>query len=329
MIAMKRRKNGRSGGSAQRGPAVGTRPFDSYVARGFSSPEVLPADADESAQWQRANRAFWENHPMRYDWAQAVSADERTSEFFAEVDRRFLSSVRPYMPWQQLPFESLINFSTLSSIDVLEIGVGLGTHAQLIAPRARSYVGIDITDYAVATTRRRLKLNGVSATILQMDAERMQFPDQSFDLIWTWGVIHHSANTAQILSEMHRVLRPGGRAIVMVYYRGWWHYYVCNCLIRGVLMGGVFRYGSFSKTVQAHCDGALARFYSMRSWKATLRDLFTIESIATNGNKAEVLPLPGGRVKDAILASTPDFLTRAMTQNLRMGSFLISSLRKS
>ncbi len=302
--------------------------FDSFVPRGFSAPEALPADEAEAATWQQANRAFWETHPMRYDWTQPIGASNQSREFFAEVDLRFLSSVRPYMPWKNLPFESMIDFETLGSKDVLEIGVGLGTHAQLIAPRAKSYVGIDLTDYAVTSTRRRFELNGIRGTIRQMDAERMEFPDQSFDLIWTWGVIHHSSNTPRIISEMHRVLRPGGRAIVMVYYRGWWHYYVCGCLIRGLLMGGVIRYGNFVKTVQARCDGALGRFYSFRSWEAAVGGRFKLESIGTNGNKAEVLPIPGGRIKDTILAVTPDVMTRVMTRDLRMGSFLISTLRK-
>jgi SAM-dependent methyltransferase len=289
---------------------------------------MLPADAAEAENWQQANRAFWENHPMRYDWTQPIVASGQSREFFAEMDRRFLSAVRSVMPWKDLPFEGLIDFGTLGSMDVLEIGVGMGTHAQLIAPRAKTYVGIDLTDYAAVATRRRFELNGINGTVLQMDAERMEFPDRSFDLIWTWGVIHHSANTSRILSEMHRVLRPGGRAIVMVYYRGWWNYYVCSCLIRGLLMGGVLKYGSFIKTVQAHCDGALARFYSVRSWRTAVRGLFTVESIGTNGNKADILPIPGGRLKDAIVAAISDLVTRVMTRDLKMGSFLISKLRK-
>jgi SAM-dependent methyltransferase len=303
--------------------------FESSVPQTFSSPEALPAGPREAEIWQQANRAFWENNPMRYDWTQSVAADDRSPEFFAEVDRRFLSSVRPYMPWRDLPFEELIDFGTLGSKDVLEIGVGMGTHAQLIAPRTKSYIGIDLTDYAVAATRRRFEVNGIAGQVLQMDAEKMEFPDRSFDLIWTWGVIHHSSNTSRILSEMHRVLRPGGRAIVMVYYRGWWHYYVCGYLIRGLLMGGAFKYGSFAKTVQAHCDGALGRFYTERSWRAAVSGLFTVESVGTNGNKAEILPIPGGRMKDAILSATPDLVTRVMTRDFRMGSFLISKLKKA
>ena len=64
-----------------------------------------------------------------------------------------------------------------------------------------------------------------------MDAEQLQFPDSSFDLIWTWAVIHHSSNTRRILEEMRRVLRPGGKAIVMVYHRTFWEYYVQGAVL--------------------------------------------------------------------------------------------------
>jgi Methyltransferase domain len=80
----------------------------------------------------------------------------------------------------------------------------MGTHAQLIAKHARSYVGIDLTEYAVAATRRRLEIAGLPGTVLQMDAEKMEFADRRFDLIWTWGVIHHSSSTERILTEMRR-----------------------------------------------------------------------------------------------------------------------------
>src|SRR5205085_539710 len=103
--------------------------------------------------------------------------------------------------------------------DVLEIGVGQGTHAQLLAPRCKSFTGIDLTTCAVEMTSERLKLFKIPGAVLEMDAEHMSFGDGSFDYIWSWGVIHHSADTNRVLKEMHRVLRPGGKCTVMIYYR--------------------------------------------------------------------------------------------------------------
>jgi ubiquinone/menaquinone biosynthesis C-methylase UbiE len=70
-----------------------------------------------------------------------------------------------------------------------------------------------------------------------MDAEHLAFPDASFDFVWSWGVIHHSSNTWQIVGEIQRVLKPGGTAVIMVYHRGWWNYYVWGMLIGPVRAG--------------------------------------------------------------------------------------------
>src|SRR2546425_6762235 len=103
---------------------------------------------------------------------------------------------------------------------------------------------------------------GLNAQILQMDAENLRFEDNSFDFIWSWGVIHHSSDTKAVLEQMRRVLRPGGTAVTMVYHRGLWNYYVCEGLCYGVLGGDIFKTRSLHKTAQRHWDGALARFFT-------------------------------------------------------------------
>ena len=141
---------------------------------------------------------------MRYDWHEEVGAAAGTIAYFAEIDRRFLSSARQYMPCRQRPFEQVIPFTRLADQDVLEIGVGQGTHAQLLAPCCRSFTGIDLTSHAVEMTAERLRLRGLPGKVRRMDAEEMEFAAASFDYIWSWGVIHHSANTRRVLAEMHR-----------------------------------------------------------------------------------------------------------------------------
>ena len=65
-------------------------------------------------------------------------------------------------------------------------------------------------------TRRRFDVYGLPGRIERMGAERMAFPDESFDLVWSWGVVHHSANTLAILEAIRRVLRPGGLSLIHI-----------------------------------------------------------------------------------------------------------------
>src|SRR5262249_11963751 len=152
------------------------------------------------------------------DWRATLGEEPGSVSYFREIDRRFLAAAHAFMPWRAIPFDTEVPFDELADKDVLEIGVGQGTHAELLAPRARSFVGIDLTIAAAAMARKRFRLFNIPGSIVQMDAERMGFRAESFDYIWSWGVVHQAADTPRVLKEMHRVLRPGGTCTVMVYY---------------------------------------------------------------------------------------------------------------
>ena len=291
---------------------------------GFSQPTALPASTDEHQSWQQANREWWENHPMRYDWKDGIGCEEFSEEFYAEIDRRFFSAVELYAPCKKIPFDWLINFDTLRDKDVLEVGVGNGSHAQLLAQHAKSFTGIDLTEYAVKSTSERLRVFGLPGTVLRMDAERMQFPDNSFDVIWSWGVIHHSANTRKVLEEIRRVLRPGGEVFVMVYHRTLWEYYVQGALL--ALLSG--KPASVHTSIQRRTDGAMARYYTQSEWRELVGDLFSVEEIRIYGKKTELVPLPAGKLKDRIVFSIPNSFSRFLTNKCQWGSFLVSRLRK-
>lgn len=296
-------------------------------AEGFDHPTQLPRDADEHRRWQEANKAWWESTPMRYDWREEIGAEPGTEAYYREVDRRFLSSVRNFLPWRSQPFEQLIPFERLPSLDVLEIGVGQGTHAQLIAVCAKSFTGIDLTSAASQATAKRLQVFGLPGRVLQMDAEAMEFADGSFDFIWSWGVIHHSANTRRILEEMHRVLRPGGSATVMIYHRSWL-YFRFMATLRRMFQGAFRRQSSLHDVAQHATDGAIARFYTPAEWSQTTAGLFAFTDVRIMGLKAEVLPLPGGRLKEAVERLVPSALARIVTNHLRQGSFLVADMRR-
>jgi ubiquinone/menaquinone biosynthesis C-methylase UbiE len=174
---------------------------------------------------KQAVGAFWEQASCGEVYAEGT--DDR-ARFEAQARSRY--AMEPFI----FPFA---RFNDARGKDVLEIGVGMGAdHVEWAKAGPRSLTGIDLTQRAVEHTRRRLELYGLASTVQQGDAENLPFADESFDIVYSWGVLHHSPGTARAVDEVWRVLRPGGRAVVMVYHRasivGWllWTRYA---LLRG------------------------------------------------------------------------------------------------
>lgn len=110
-------------------------------------------------------------------------------------------------------------FAAAAGRRVLEIGVGLGADHQRYAQAGASLSGIDLTERAVAHTRRRLELFGLQSALATGDAENLAFPANEFDCVYSWGVLHHSPDTPRAIAEVYRVLRPGGVARIMIYHK--------------------------------------------------------------------------------------------------------------
>ena len=113
---------------------------------------------------------------------------------------------------------SFADFAGSSGRDVLEIGLGLGADHECFARAGANLHGIDLSARAVDITRRRFEMQGLVSDLSEGDAEKLPYDDASFDVVYSWGVIHHSPNTAQAAREIIRVLRPGGSFRVMVYH---------------------------------------------------------------------------------------------------------------
>ena len=115
--------------------------------------------------------------------------------------------------------ESFAEFDKFSGKNTLEIGVGLGADHQRYAESGALLSGIDLTNRAVEHTLTRLSYFGLESDLRVGDAENIDFRDNTFDLVYSWGVIHHSPNTPEAVSEIFRILKPGGRAKIMIYHK--------------------------------------------------------------------------------------------------------------
>jgi ubiquinone/menaquinone biosynthesis C-methylase UbiE len=301
--------------------------FNVLPPTGFKAPSELPKNDYESLLWQSANKSWWESTPMKYDWNSAVKQDEGTAEYYDEIDKRLFEVHELFVPRIKRPYDRIIPYDFIAKSNVLEIGVGNGTHAELFSRNSKSFTGIDLTNFASISTKKRFSLKKLSGKIYQMDAEELTFPDNEFDFVWSWGVIHHSSNTSKVLDQIRRVLKPKGEVIVMVYHKSFWYYYFINGFVRGIILGKLFKLGSIHNVVQFYTDGAIARYYSVNEWTTLIKNRFKIIKTSVYGQKLEAIPLPYSKLKLLISKIFPSSLTRLFLNNLRQGSMLVVHMK--
>jgi len=126
---------------------------------------------------------------------------------------------------------------------VLEVGCGTGGHSALFARHGARVTAVDLTPSRVEATAAKFALLGTDADgcrALQADAEALPFADAAFDIVYSNGVLHHTNDTGKALDEVYRVLKPGGRAVIMLYCKSSWHYWINMWLCVGVLQGRAF-----------------------------------------------------------------------------------------
>ncbi len=128
------------------------------------------------------------------------------------------------------------NFEAATGARVLEIGVGMGADFLRWVRAGADATGIDLTERAVALTRGRLLEEGLEAEVRVADAEALPFADAAFDVVYSWGVLHHTPDAERAIAEAQRVLAPGGQLKLMLYHRRSWVAFAAwirFCLLRG------------------------------------------------------------------------------------------------
>lgn len=263
---------------------------------------------------QEQVREWWNRNPMSYDVDDPIPYPEGSTEYFREIDRRIFHPryMRLTADAAGRPFGRFVDFDALAGKDVLEVGCGSGIAAQMFAEASATLTAVDLTPWAVQTTRARLEAFDLEANVFEADAERLPFADESFDLVFSWGVIHHSSDMDRALRELVRVTRHGGEVVLMVYHRRS-VFYVAYKLFQRFLPLARKLGLHFEGARSGETEGLIARHFTIAELarKLDAAKLAEVE-IVPYGQDAELLPLPRRlrlpvterlplRLKDAVL----------------------------
>jgi ubiquinone/menaquinone biosynthesis C-methylase UbiE len=201
---------------------------------------------------------------------------EGSSQFFRDVDRdRYVS----YAPW--LP--AAAGFDRFSGRRLLEIGCGMGTDLAGFARGGAEVHAVDLTPRHLAIARQRMINDGRRVKLVRSDGEQLPFPDRTFDVVYSFGVLHHTPGTQTAIDEIWRVLTPGGQAVVALYHRNSAFFWFYTILLRGILKGGLIRPG-YRRLVadieqHSHTDALpLVKVYSRRDMRRLFKRFQSVDT---------------------------------------------------
>jgi ubiquinone/menaquinone biosynthesis C-methylase UbiE len=157
---------------------------------------------------QEEVRKFWNKTPCGSDTS-ALSSN--TQEYYYEIE------TKRYQYQYHIP--SILGWVDWNEKQVLEVGSGVGTDARQIINKGGVYTGINIDAGSVASTSKALEAFGLQGNISQVNAVDMSFDDNTFDIVYSFGVLHHIPEVDDAIREISRVLKPGGELLIMLYNR--------------------------------------------------------------------------------------------------------------
>ena len=240
---------------------------------------------------------FWQTHPCGAEIVGDLPEESRETylSFFDRYDE-YRYSFEPHI------LENLDRVG-FDGKKVLEIGLGQGADAEQIARRGGVFSGIDLTDEAVKRTRMRFSLKDLPySRIEQASALEMPFEDNSFDIVFSHGVLHHIPDVAAAEKEIYRVLKPDGKLVVMLYAKWSLNYLIAISVVRrlgllflfavGAKPGGIYdshisnakkmgliKYLSIDNFVHVSTDGPLNPYSKVYGMKEVHEDFADFEIV--------------------------------------------------
>ena len=250
----------------------------------------------------------------------AVGATEK-EKFLSETNERY--KLEPYI-------KTFAEFGRFKNLDVLEIGVGFGSdHCQIAQQNPKSLTGVDLTDRAIENTRNRFHTLGYQSSLATDNAENLSFQSNSFDAVYSWGVLHHSPNTEKCFQEVYRVLKPDGFAKIMIYHKyapiGWmlWIKY-------GLLKGKLFK--NLSEIYHEYLESPGTKAYTVSEAKELAKS-FRKCDVSVQLSFGDLLEGSVGARHKGILLSVmkliyPRILVKLLAKIFPIGLFLLITVHK-
>lgn len=216
------------------------------------------------ADLQAKVKEWWNSNPYSYGMTSndsykdvgALTNQELTLALFDEYMRK----VRKHFDDAQGAGERIasrfIDYEDLSGKHVLDIASGYGWATVEMCRAGANVTGIDVAPRAIEGAKKHLEFRGLQADMRVMDAQAMDFPNSTFDFVLAWGCLMHMPDTEKAISEIFRVLKPGGRVAGYMYNKHsisfWWNIW----FVRGIMLGRLFAYkGSTTALVSRYTDG--------------------------------------------------------------------------
>jgi ubiquinone/menaquinone biosynthesis C-methylase UbiE len=219
------------------------------------------------------NKLWWDNNPMTYIEGEMNGWDEQKR--FIHDQGQFKKLNKDYLdtnPYLKSYFEDDNVKHYLKGKTILDIGAGWGTSALLLESCGAKVTAIDLSESSLSGAKKNNEFFGKGGIkILEMDAEKLNFSNETFDYVYSWGVIHHSSSTETIIEGISRVMKPGGRGMVMVYNRLSIRYYLIG-LWYLFLKGKIFKGENFQSVQKYFTDGYWHRHFSSDEFSLLLKE---------------------------------------------------------
>jgi glycosyltransferase involved in cell wall biosynthesis/ubiquinone/menaquinone biosynthesis C-methylase UbiE len=209
----------------------------------------------------------WNNDPAGSHYV--VEAAAHTKEWFLEAERYRYGSYAPWMP-------ETMEFDRHGGEEVLEIGGGMGTDLAQFAMHGAHVTDLDLSSGHLTLAKENFVARGLRGRFVQQDAESLDFADNTFDLVYSNGVLHHTPNTQHVVRQILRILKPAGRVIAMFYAEEsllYWRNLVWNL---GLKEGQLLKYsmGEIMSRAVERSDNAGAHPLVKAYTRTGLRQLF-------------------------------------------------------